>query len=137
MLPPFAAWELLIDVWPEDFSSPQAIVGCGAAGFELSLIGATPQARYFRANCYAAHKGAQAIANGPTLQAGRWNSLRVVFDQKKLHVYVDGVSGRPVPASGYMFEPRYTALGAANKSLDFFRGKLKALSVRAISSSRE
>ena len=56
--------------------------------------------------------------------------MKAVFDQSELYVEVDGVRGKPVKASAYQHNARYTAIGAANHNPLFFRGAIANLSFR-------
>lgn len=48
--------------------------------------------------------------------------------QHTFKVVVNGVEGEPVQHSGCQFQARYTSVGAANRTLFFFRGRLANLS---------
>ena len=63
-------------------------------------------------------------AYGPRLKPWQWNKVKFRYDQKNLTVTVNGVSGKPVSASGYFRYPRATVLGSSERG-EFFTGKIR------------
>lgn len=124
----FAAFEIALEVKPDDVDGRQALVGSGNAGFRLTLVNGVPTAGLFDAVAYIRHgRDSHVVAKGPKLRAGVWNRVRLVFDQKTLTVFTDDVAGTPVAVSSYLYSPRYTAVGAENHGPDCFRGRLANL----------
>lgn len=124
----FAAFEISLDVQPGMTEGVQSLVDTGNAGYRIRLVDGVPQAELFDAVAYIRNGREDLVrACGPKLRPGVWQSLRVVFDQRTLTVFTDGVAGEPVPASLYLYSPRYTAVGAANRGPDFFWGRISNL----------
>ncbi|MBE6397170.1 MAG: hypothetical protein E7046_09220 [Lentisphaerae bacterium] len=120
LAPKFSGFEISIDVCPEHLEGRQSLVDAGYAAYWLFLREGVPEARM-----WGAPKNAKAKA---ALKAGEWSNVRVVFDQRTFKVVVNGVEGEPVQHSGCQFQARYTSVGAANRTLFFFRGRLANLS---------
>ena len=74
-------------------------------------------------------RAASVRVPGPTIEAGKWQTVRVVCDQQVAWVEVDGVKGEPVKVSGDLFYPRYTALGAGRSAKAYFAGRMRRLSI--------
>ena len=132
LFPMFAGFEVAFDVRPDEIEGTYALIGAGATAFEVYMKDGVVSANYFSACRYARQQGAIVKAYGPNapLVAGKWSSVRVVFDQREFFVEVDGVRGKPVAASAYQHNARYTAIGAANHNPLFFRGALADLKFR-------
>ena len=131
ILPMFAGFEVAFLVRPDFVDGTYALVGGGGTACDVFLKDGVVMANYFDACRYARQSGAVVEALGPDsrrLVAGRWSRVRVVFDQREFFVEVDGVRGKPVKASAYQHNARYTALGAANGKPRFFRGAIAELS---------
>ena len=67
----------------------------------------------------------------PFLPSECWQTLRVVCDQRKAWVEVDGVRGAEVPVSGDLFYPLYTSVGA-EKGSGFFSGRIRKLKIKPL-----
>jgi hypothetical protein len=132
VIPAFAGFEIEFMVKPDTVAGKQALLGSGACGLEIHMENGIVNATYFVAERYATHVGSLVKAYGPETQLvpGRWSKVRVTFDQKEFRVEVDGVSGKVVKASGYQHNPRYTAIGAANRHLNWYRGAISDLKIK-------
>ena len=132
LFPMFAGFEVDFDVRPDVVEGTYALVGAGATAFEVYVKNGQVQANYFDACRYAWQYGSLRRAYGPpaALAPGKWSHVKAVFDQSELYVEVDGVRGKPVKASAYQHNARYTAIGAANHNPLFFRGAIANLSFR-------
>jgi hypothetical protein len=132
VIPAFAGFEIEFMVKPDTVAGKQALLGSGACGLEIFMENGVVNAAYFVAERYANHVGSLVKAYGPKtpLAPGKWSKVRVTFDQKEFHVEVDGVSGKVVQASGYQHNPRYTAIGAANRHLNWYRGAIADLKIK-------
>ena len=119
LAPKFAGFEISVDVRPERLDGRQSLVDAGNAAYSLFLRDGVPEA-----HMWGVPKNAKAAA---PLKVGEWSRVRLVFDQRTFKVVVNGVEGEPVPHSGCQFQARYTAVGGANRTLDFFRGRLANL----------
>ena len=88
-------------------------------------------AHFFLRNKFMRESGRAAYltVKGPKVSAGRWQTVKVVCDQKTAHLEVDGVKGEAVPVSGDLFYPLYTAVGGGGKGDTFFSGRIKNLSI--------
>ena len=128
----FAGFEVSFKVKPDVVEGTYALVGAGATAFEVYMKDGVVFANYFDACRYARQQGAIVKATGPStpLVAGKWSTVRIVFDQSQFYVEVDGQRGKAVKASAYQHNARYTALGAANHNPRFFRGALADLAFR-------
>ena len=132
VIPAFAGFEIEFMVKPDTVAGKQALLGSGACGLEIHMENGIVNATYFVAERYATHVGSLVKAYGPETQLvpGRWSKVRVTFDQKEFRVEVDGESGKVVKASGYQHNPRYTAIGAANRHLNWYRGAISDLKIK-------
>ena len=132
LFPMFAGFELNFKVKPDVVEGTYALVGAGTTACEVFMKDGIVLANYFAACRYARQQGSLVRAKGPQtpLVAGKWSLVRIVFDQSEFYVEVDGQKGKPVKASAYQHNARYTALGAANHHPCFFRGALSELSFR-------
>ena len=72
---------------------------------------------------------AGARVKGPPLAAGRWNTVRLVFDQKTARIETNGVLGEPAEACGMASNSDCMALGMLIRTLDFFHGRISGLSI--------
>ena len=129
VIPPFAGFEIEFMVRPDTVEGKQALIGSGACGLEIFMEDGVVNAAYFVAERYANHVGALVKAYAPAapLTPGKWSRVRVVFDQTEFYVEIDGRRGKTVRASGYQHNPRYTAIGAANRHLNWYRGAISDL----------
>ena len=109
-----------------------AVIDPGAQGMQLWLEDDAPCAFICFGNWIAArgvNEVAGARVKGPPLAAGRWNTIRLVFDQKTARIETNGVSGEPAEACGQASNSDCMALGMFIKTLDFFRGRISGLSI--------
>ena len=128
----FAGFDIELDVKPADLIGVQTLVDGGNAAYGIRLKGGIPEGFIFSTDNYRLQRGGSAIrVRGPKLRMGEWNHVKMSYDERVLSVSVDGVSGTPAKASCCQMQSRYTALGAANHSLDFFRGAMSGLKFRA------
>ncbi len=130
LVPPFASWEITMDVWPRNVSGTQTLLGCDFTGFMLLLKNGVPSASTYLNNNYETNLPAQAVATGPALRPDCWNRIRVRFDQHELSVEVNGESGEKVKASGYQRYPRIFGLGADQRRGNYFDGKIRSLQIK-------
>ena len=122
LAPKFTGFEISVDVCPDRLDGRQSLVDAGNAAFSLFLRDGVPEAAM-----WGAPKNAKAAS---ALRIGEWSNVRLVFDQRTFKVVVNGVEGEPVPHSGCQFQARYTSVGAANRTLSFYRGRLANLNFR-------
>jgi hypothetical protein len=129
VIPAFAGFEIEFMARPDSIEGKQTLLGSGACGFEIHMEKGIVHATYFVAERYANHIGALVKAYAPNtpLPTGKWSKVRVVFDQTEFYVEIDGVRGKVVKAGGYQHNPRYTAIGAANRHLNWYRGAISDL----------
>ena len=132
IIPPFAGFELTLDVKPDGFGRRQALLAGSHANFSLVILpDGTPEAAFQLGNLLDRGKSMYREARGPALKAGVWNRIRFVFDQKTAVLSVDGVDGNPVAISGYEYYPSTFLLGSCARNPAFFAGELKNLSIKA------
>lgn len=132
IIPPFAGFELTLDVRPDGFGRRQVLLAGSHANFSLALLpDGTPEAAFQLGNLIDRGKSMNREARGPALKAGAWNRIRLVFDQKTAILSVDGVDGDPVAVSGYEYYPSTFLLGSCARNPAFFAGELKNLSIKA------
>ena len=132
IIPPFAGFELTLDVKPDGFGRRQALLAGSHANFSLALLpDGTPEAAFQLGNLLDRGKSMNREARGPALKAGVWNRVRLVFDQKTATLSVDGVDGNPVAISGYEYYPSTFLLGSCARNPAFFAGELRNLSIKA------
>jgi hypothetical protein len=115
----FSGFELSLDVCPERLDGRQSLVDAGNAAFTLFLRDGLPEAAM-----WGLPENAKASVR---LKKGEWSNVKLIFDQSTFNVVVDGVAGKAVKYSGCQFQARYTAIGAANRVLDFFKGRIANL----------
>jgi hypothetical protein len=99
----------------------------------MYISGGQVYAHFFLRNKFMRISGraASVTVKGPQIAAGKWQKVKLVCDQKNAYLEVDGVRGEPVPVSGDLFYPLYTAVGGGAKGGDFFAGRIKNLKVEA------
>ena len=115
----YAGFEIDVDVCPERLEGVQSLVDAGDAAYGLFLRDGVPEARMWEL---------RKNVKGPAcLKLGEWNKVRFVFDQSSMTIFVDGVPGESVPFSGCQYQARYTAVGGANRTPNFFHGRLANL----------
>lgn len=130
--PVHAGFELQISVNPGDVARRQTLVFTGGTSSSLYIADGYVHAHFFLRNKFVRESGraASITVKGPKISAGRWQTVKVVCDQKTAHVEVDGVKGESVPVSGDLFYPLYTAVGGGGKSDMFFAGRIKNLEIK-------
>ena len=103
----------------------------GGTSASLYIADGYVNAHFFLRNKFVRESGRAATINvkGPEIAAGRWQKVRLVCDQKTAYLEVDGVRGEPVPVSGDLFYPLYTAVGGGGKGDQFFAGRIKGLKI--------
>ena len=122
LAPRFSGFEIEVDVCPDSLYGVQSLVDAGNAAYRFFLRDGVPEAEMW---------GVPQNPRGPSrLKTGEWSRVRLAFDQSALTVYVDGRPGEPVPFSGCQYQARYTAVGGANRLVNFFRGRLANLRFR-------
>ena len=126
----FTGFEISLDVNPDDLNGVQTLVDSGNAAYTFQLKDGVPEFYIFNTVSYAKMTSSQIRARGSKLKAGEWNNVKVTFDQRMLWITVNGEEGRRIPASGSQLQSRYTAIGAANRQLNFFRGRISGLSFK-------
>ncbi len=121
---------LEMTVNPDDVTRRQGLLNSGPTSSGVYIEKGRVFARFFLRNRFMRVSGraAPVTVPGPGIAAGRWQTVRVVYDQSTAHVEVDGVKGEPVAVSGDIFYPLYTAIGAGVKDTEFFAGRMKSLS---------
>ena len=70
------------------------------------------------------------IVKGPPLHPGKWNTVKVCFDQRVAWIEVDGVSGERKRFSGWQFGPAIGGLGVAPGKQVVFPGTFGSFSVK-------
>ena len=130
--PRYAGYAVTLRIFPDDLKGRQGLLDSGIQGMQLWLEDGVPCAFLCFGNWIAA-RGVNEVAGarpkGPPLVAGRWNTVRLVFDQKTAYIETNGVSGEPVEACGMASNSDCMGLGLYIRSLDFFRGRLSHLSI--------
>ena len=126
-----ASFVLDMEVNPEDVKRRQTLVFTGGTSASLYIADGCVNAHFFLRNRFVRESGRAATINvkGPQIAAGRWQKIRLVCDQKTAFVEVDGVRGEPVPVTGDLFYPLYTAVGGGGTGKNFFAGKIKSLKI--------
>ncbi len=130
MIPPFAGYEIEMDVYVEKNGTPvQTLLTDSRDAFTLQLHNNVPVAMVYL-NQLTETPGAQPLvqARGPRLKPWKWNRIIVKCDQKTLQVCVNGIWGKAVPAAGYHRYPRATTVGASERG-EFFTGKISSLKI--------
>ena len=125
-----AGFALEMVVCPAEVGKRQGLITTGATSAELWIENGRVHARFFLRNLFFRKSGREAgvVVDGPEIAAGKWQTVRLVCDQKTAYLEVDGVRGETVPVSGDLFYPLYTAVGLSQKD-DFFTGRMKSLKV--------
>ena len=130
--PRYAGYAVELRLFPDDLKGRQGLLDSGAQGMQLWLEDDAPCAFICFGNWIAArgvNEVAGARVKGPPLAAGRWNTIRLVFDQKTARIETNGVSGEPVEACGMASNSDCMALGMVIRTLDFFHGRISSLSI--------
>ena len=131
IIPPFAGFELVLDVKPDCFGRCQALLAGSHANFSLVIQpDGTPEAAFQLGNLIDCGKTMNRNVRGPALKTGVWNRIRLIFDQKTAILSVDGVAGEPVAFSGYEYYPSTFVIGSRARRPAFFGGELKNLSIK-------
>ena len=117
-------------ICPDDVQAKRAVVSAGSTAASLYLKNGRAYAHFFLRNKFMRESGraASVTVEGPKVEPGRWQTVRVVCDQRTAHIEVDGVRGADVPVSGDLFYPLYTAVGA-EKGSEFYVGKMKRIRI--------
>ena len=115
---------------PDEVETKRAVLSAGGTAASLYLKNGRAYAHFFLRNKFMRESGraASVTVEGPRVEAGRWQTVRVVCDQKTARVEVDGTRGAEVPVSGDLFYPLYTAVGA-EKGSGFFQGRIKRIRI--------
>ena len=115
---------------PDDVDTKRAVFSAGGTASSLYLKNGRAYAHFFLRNRFMRESGraASVTVEGPRVEAGRWQTVRVVCDQRMARVEVDGERGADVPVSGDLFYPLYTAIGA-EKGSGFFQGRIKRIRI--------
>ncbi|MBQ9089156.1 MAG: hypothetical protein IJY46_10310 [Lentisphaeria bacterium] len=113
------------------FKEEQYIFGSGSHGLMLSVVNGKLRARMFIIGKHSYTAGNSIVfADAKTkLVPGKWNDVEVSFDQQNFAVKLNGVSGKPVKVSGYHMRPKAGVLGAGESRKNYFKGKIKELSI--------
>jgi len=130
--PVHAGFELTLVVNPDDVVRRQGLVFTGGTSGGLYLENGRVKAWFFLRNRFMKISGraARVEIEGPEISTGKWQTVRLVCDQRTARIEVDDVIGEPVPVSGDLFYPLYTALGAGLKDTEYFAGRMKSFSVK-------
>ena len=139
VLPPFAGFALEMKLCPEDLAGRQGLFGTGNLGFELWLDNGVPHAYLNRGTMQVAGRRNEpegAKFKGPPLTAGRWQTLRFVFDQSEAYLEVDGAKGDVQRFSDWQSNPCAAGLGRLGSSglndvgaMGGFKGRISRLRV--------
>ena len=126
-----AGFALEMRVNPDDVQRKQGLLTTGGTSSGIYIDKGRVYAHFFLRNKFMRESGraASVTVPGPEIAAGRWQTVRVVCDQRTAWVEVDGAKGEPQAVSGDLFYPLYTALGAGTKPTEFFAGRIKSLSI--------
>ena len=130
IVPPYAGFEISLDVKPEGFGRMQTLLaGIHANVYLVILPDGTPEAIFQLGNMLDKGKTMNRNIRGPKLKAGAWNRLRLAFDQTSAVVSVDGVPGEAVVFSGYEYYPSTFLVGTCERQPAFFAGEMRNLSI--------
>ena len=123
--------DLSLEFNPDDVQRKQGLLTTGPTSSGIYIDKGKVYARFFLRNRFMRISGhaANVVVPGPEVIAGKWQTVRVVCDQRTAHVEVDGVKGPETPVSGDIFYPRYTALGAGTSPKEYFAGRLRRFTV--------
>ena len=130
--PVAAGLDLSLEFNPDDVQRRQGLLITGPTSSSIYIEQGKVYARFFLRNLFFTRMSGHAatvVVPGPEVVAGRWQTVRVVHDQKTAHVEVDGVKGPEMPVSGDLFYPRYTALGAGGSPKEYFTGRIRRFAV--------
>ena len=132
LVPTHAGFELAMEVKPVDVVRRQGLLSSGPTAFNLYIEDGKVGASFFMRNRFMRLNGhaARVSVPGPALKPGVWNRIKVVFDQTRCHLEVDGEAGAAVDVSGDLLYPQPMALGAGTGVKEFFEGEIRALSVK-------
>ena len=126
-----AGMDLSLEFNPDDVQRKQGLLTTGPTSSGIYIDKGKVYARFFLRNRFMRISGhaANVVVPGPEVIAGKWQTVRVVCDQRTAHVEVDGVKGPETPVSGDIFYPRYTALGAGTSPKEYFAGRIRRFTV--------
>jgi hypothetical protein len=129
--PVHAGFELEMEVNPDEVERKQYIMFTGTTSASMYISGGQVYAHFFLRNKFMRISGraASVTVKGPQIAAGKWQKVKLVCDQKNAYLEVDGVRGEPVPVSGDLFYPLYTAVGGGAKGGEFFAGRIRNLKI--------
>ena len=132
LVPTHAGFELAMEVKPVDVKRRQGLLSSGPTAFNLYIENGKACASFFLRNRFMRLNGRAAKVSipGPDLKPGAWNRIKVVFDQTRCHLEVDGEAGAAVETSGDLLYPQPMALGAGTSVKEFFEGEIRSLSVQ-------
>ena len=133
IVPTQAGFVLDMDVKPVDVVRRQGLLSSGPNAFSLFIENGTVKASFFMRNRFMSINGhaARVVVDGPAVKAGEWNSIRVVFDEKKCRIEANGVKGAETEVTGDLLYPQPTALGAGTAVKEFFEGSIRSFRVAA------
>lgn len=133
MTPRHAGFELSMRLKPTDLSGERWITDTGNVGVRLKLVDGVPEAFFLQMDELVL-RGVNAVAGvtvrGPALVTGRWQELKVVYDQRLAWIEVDGRKGEVMAASGHPFNPHVPTLGCSVNATGFYRGLIAELRMR-------
>jgi hypothetical protein len=132
--PVHAGFALEMTVNPDEVKRRQTLFFTGGTSSSLYIEGGHVYAHFFLRNRFMRISGRAAgiTVKGPEIAAGKWQTVRVVCDQKTAYVEVDGKCGESVNVSGDLFYPLYTAVGGGGNGKGkwpFFTGRIKGLKI--------
>lgn len=127
-----SGFAITLKVWPESLEGEQGLFDSGNVGFSLRLVNGEPTAFV----CLApemARRGLNDTAGltvrGPKLTAGRWNTLRFVFDQQAAWIETDGLAGERAFGCGNSYNSGCMTFGMFVRGLKPFHGKVADLTL--------
>ena len=132
-VPMFAGFELTLTVKPDDVTRPATLFSSGVRGFALSQTPEGLSAWFSLGNYNTPSRGTQKpgeTVKGPPLHPGKWNTVKVCFDQSVAWIEVDGVSGERKRFNGWQFGPEIGGLGVAPGKQVVFPGTFGSFSVK-------
>ena len=139
VLPPFAGFALEMKLRCEDTSGCQGLFGTGNLGFEMWLEDGVSHVYMNRGTLQFSacrNEAEGASFKGPALTAGRWQTLRFVFDQSEAFLEVDGVKGEVQRFSDWQCNPCAAGVGRLGSSglsdvgtIGGFKGRLARLRI--------
>ena len=119
VLPQHAGFALELKLCPDDVTGRQALLGTGNLGFELWLEDGVPKLRLSRGRRqvgFTRNEAAVSEFTAPRLAAGRWQTLRFVFDQREAYLETDGVKGDVEKFSDFQSKPCAAGFGRLGSS---------------------